>query len=772
MLDFAKNLGVFDEIIFYGDHEADNIVYYLPDELGFSKTSTAGGETDYELMLQLFKDGQSIEGGIDELKKNSGGILSLGVQCGVTELRLEAALEKLVKQKNLPDDTSAALPSWERGKVDLIVLDSTTQDDDTMNDESFVKRIIGSKSPSLLTSDLKSIFNVRLDHRGAAMIASSLAGERGHIAGVLYDMQFRGIQPALDLRIWADLERCYKTISHKLSIKAEFTYYVKFSLGADFEKITREMEENGDLKIEVLSQVTDPQMKQLVDETVKQTKEKVLRELFQPMVNPGIDGMQPISLGLEEAIPKVGVAYQFKHISGVQKRVIDLDFRKRSATMRHHNPQAHLWMMGHQIDHDLSKYSKMVSFSDLWRMHEVGISMVHDFDRENNDLLAAEVLVWRSKDGLAELPENKAGVFSMPNTANPIASFSFTKESHEKKKVAWNTEADEPDGYYYQVRFVFDNLNSEIDTPEEIITDPELSYSRDLPLILNALTMNREVRVLRGNVDFNQLSNVNLRFFVQNENDEILDQKLFLFQPDDDEILWRFRRKEGENIFVTEEKEFHFKENLPSISSSKRYLTNDEIILNSPFPRSGRTIMPVLVGDKSNIHKIWIRLQYQPQGITEKIQKTVTTQAPNFELEDIIINGVDNNIEIEYEIKVLTTEGKIIPLTEGTLMEEALLIDLKELNSSGITIIWRGSSPEDQDLRRLTVELAEKNTAGDFNVLQEIKYRGSDVPGDKELDLTSEFELYYKITRRFSGGESDRTEWIKITGDEIIIDEI
>lgn len=765
MLDLSKNLGVVKNLIFYGDHENDSLVYYLPDEIGFSKTQS-GTEEDYELFLQLFKDGQSIEGGLEELKKNSGGILSLGIECKVTEERLNAALETLTDEHNLPDNIKAAIPSWERGKVDLMILDSITEDEDSINDESFVKRIIGSKSPSLLTGDLSSIFNVRLDSRGAAIIASSLEGDRSHMAGVLYDMKFKGIQPALDLRIWADLERCYKTISHKLGIKAEFTYYVKFSLGADFEHITREMEENGDLKIEVLSQVADPEIKKLVDETIKDTKEKVLRELFQPMVNPGINGSVPINLGLEEAIPKVGVAYEFKHIEGVQSRVIDLDFRERSATIRTHNPQAHLWMLGHQISHKMDRYTKMVNFSDLWRMHELEISLVHDFNGELNDLLAAEILVWRHKDGTTEEPSEMSGVFNKPSRAKTLASFTFSENDQESKTISWTTEKDEEEGYLYQIRFIFDSKNEIIDTPDQIVTSPVVGFSRDLPIILNGMTLNRHIRVLRGNINFDKIHNVNLMLNLQNPENEILDRKILVFNQEDEELDWWFRRKESENVFLTEEKEFHYKENLPSVKSTKRFLTNDEIIINKPFRQGGRTIIPVLAGSEEGIQKIIITLQYKPEGIDDIIQKTIMADSPEFLLENIQIDGISRDIPIRYEIKAITTENKLRDIDDGLVDEEVLIINLKDLKSNEVQLIWAGDSPEDQDLRYLQVEFALKK-GEEFEMLDKKKYRGEHIPENELIDLPNE-PMFYRITKRFTGGQSSRTDWL-IVEEEILL---
>jgi hypothetical protein len=768
MLDLAKNYGNYDEILFFGDSERNDLVFYLPDEVGLSKSGIPGSE-DYELMLQLFKEGQAIEGSIEDLDKNSGGILTLGVQCSVTPSRLENALKKLIADKMLPEGTHASLPPWKRGKVDLIVLDSTTQDENTLDSDNFVNGIIGSKSPSLLTSQLKSIFNVRLDSRGAALVASAFKGDRGHAAGVLYDLQFEAIHPALDLRIWADLERCYQTISHQLSIKAEFTYYVKFSLGADLEWVTQKMEENGDLKIEVLSQVSDPRMKELVDQTVKDTKEKVLRELFHPMVNPGTLGMQPVTLGLEEAIPKVGIAYTFKNIKGVQSKVIDIDFRERSAVIRTHNPQAHLWVMGEQVKDKLDRYTKTVTFSDVWRKHELEISLPHDFEKESNDLLAAEAVVWRKKDGLAEEGMG-SGAFKVPSNASPLASITFTKSDLAAKKIAWTTDPGEADGYYYQIRFLFDTNIEDVDSPGEIITAPKISYSQDLPIILQGMTLNRLVRIKTGNIDFDKIKNVDVFLTLRDEDEKSLEWKQVILNAGNPNQKWLFRRPLGNNVFLQEQREYHFKENIPSIMTNLRYLQDDEVIVNNPLKTGGRIIFPIFAGPKEGLLKVIISLNYQPTGLDQMINKTIIVDGPGFDLEDIKLDGVEQDIPVQYEVTAIMDTGDLYELMKGILEEQALVIDLKELHKGELTVVWQGQSPEMLDLKYLLLEIgAMSDGSDDIEIIRKIKYTGDEQPEDQKVPYDRSKDIRYKITKRFFDGEKNKTDWLQPENDLITL---
>ena len=177
--------------MFYGDHEQENIVYYLPNEVGLAPFISEGDDQEnaYDFFLQIFKEGRAIRGGLEELEDSSGAIMSLGVQCIANEKRLEKARAKLIEAHRLQEDFIFTPPEWKDGSIDLIVLDATTQNKDSINEESFVDSIIGSKKPSLSSSDLKGVFNVRLDRKGAALIAATLKGDRSSVAGVLYDLK-------------------------------------------------------------------------------------------------------------------------------------------------------------------------------------------------------------------------------------------------------------------------------------------------------------------------------------------------------------------------------------------------------------------------------------------------------------------------------------------------------------------------------------------------------------------------------------------------------
>ena len=69
MLDLAKPLGIHEGVIFYGDHELNDLIYYFPDEVSLAPLPDTSDGKLYELFFQIFNEGDIVEGGLDDLRK-------------------------------------------------------------------------------------------------------------------------------------------------------------------------------------------------------------------------------------------------------------------------------------------------------------------------------------------------------------------------------------------------------------------------------------------------------------------------------------------------------------------------------------------------------------------------------------------------------------------------------------------------------------------------------------------------------------------------------
>ncbi|MDD4107648.1 MAG: hypothetical protein PHH93_02900 [Prolixibacteraceae bacterium] len=765
MIDLAKPLGIHNDLVFYGDHELADLVYYFPDEVRLARQTDSNGEGQdmYELLFQIFHEGTVNEGGIEELRKTAGSILQLGVQCKVSDKRLEKAVESLKNVHVLPEDLKVATPHWKDGSVNLIALDAGTMDRSTLGEDSFVKSIIGSNKPSLMSADLKSIFNVRFDRRGTALISSALEGAGGSVAGVLYDLKYTAIRPSVDLRIWADLGRCYDSVSHEVGVHIEFQYYVKFSIGAEFEWLTKKMEENGDLKVELLSQVEDAETKKLVDEMVKEFKESILKELFRPYVNPSV----PEVTNMSGMTPEIGVSYAFKKEKIDHGKIIEVDYRERSTTTRTHNPQSHLWLFGRQITDNRDRYIKKVIFSDLWREQELQINLINDFDVENNDLLSAEVIIWRKRAGKTD--NVPPGRFAIPDNADPLKNITFHKDFKNPVKFSWLYDTGEEIGYYYQIRFLYSSKLKNISSPAEIVTEPFASSNQNLIIFPETYTFYKQIEVRCGNISFDEFSGVDIVLRLKDSNGEMKDVEVVTLNEENKEETWIIRGPDKNHLFVEVTKEFHFKDGSPSIKTEPIYLIDDEVIVNRPLKKSIFELLPVIAGKAENVKEILLKIILDSPTLEEPVTQLHRFSGPGFNADPIKVRLNSNEDKIFYEAQVITDEGKIIDIGSDQIKENVIVLDLKKVNQRNIAFIWDGPSPEAADLKYLRVELRSVDETGKITELDTIEYKGDKPPETVMRNFDRTLTIEMKIVKRFYDGSTEKGQFETITEDKIII---
>ncbi len=764
MIDLSKPLGIHNDIIFYGDHEHSDLVYYFPDQVSLAKQMGGGGDETglYELFFQIFHEGDISEGGIEDLRKSAGSILQLGVQCKVDEKRLEKALESLKGVHVLPENLRVSTPLWKDGSVQLIALDATTTNLETMGEDAFVKSIVGSHKPSLMSTDLKSIFNIRFDRRGTALINSALEGGTGSVAGVLYDLKYTAIRPAVDLKIWADLGRCYDSVSHSVGVEIQ---YSKFSIGADFEWLTKKLVENGDIKIELLTQVEDAETKKMIDEMVKEFKESILKELFRPYVDPAVPSIAGAA-GMDAGFG-IGVSYKFKKEKIDHGKIIEVDYRERSTTVRTHNPQSHLWLFGRQIEENKSKYIQKVVFSDLWREQELEIQLMHDFKADDNDLLSAEVIIWRKKDGLAN--DVNEGRFSIPANADSLKNITFHANAVEPVKMAWLYDENEEVGYYYQIRFLYSGKINNISSPKEIVTGPIYSSNQDLIIFPDTYTYYKQLELRQGNISFDEISGVDIALQLKNKDGELLDVEVVTLNEVTKKEIWTVRGRDKNNLFIEATREFHFKDDRPSIKTEPVYLVDDEVIVNRPLKKSAFELIPVIAGKNEHIKEIILKIILESPSLEEPVTELYRIPGPGFSIDPIGIKLNSNDDIIKYVAQAITDEGKIVDIADGQVTDNALVIDLKKADQDQVVFVWDGPNPEAADLKYLRVELRSLDAAGNVTDLQGIEYKGDELPEPITKVFDRSLKIEMKIIKRFFDGTKEKGEFETITGEEVTI---
>ena len=773
MLDLSKPYGVHEDILFYGDHEQENIVYYLPNEVGLAPIVSDDVDEDkaYDFFLQIFKEGRAIKGGIEALEDSSGAIMSLGVQCIANAERLETARTKLIDEHHLPEDFIFTPPEWKDGSIDLIVLDATTQNVDSINEESFVDSIIGSKKPSLSSSDLKGVFNVRLDRKGASLIAATLKGDRSSVAGIMYDLKMKAMRPALDMTIEADLDRCHTKVSHMVAAGAAIKYgELTISAKAEFEFIKEKLIEDGDIKVNIISQVTSTEMKQMVDDMVKEFTDRVMRELFSPYISPEIPNVN-LPAGANPTPGDgiiIGVAYKFQQKKLFHNKRIFVDYRERSTTLKTHNPQAHLWLLGNQIKDDIHNYTQTVTFGDLWREHHLKTKILHDFEAEQNDLLSAEVLIWRKKDGKKEL--SAAGGFAIPEDAVPLISYTITKDDTKAQEIAWITEPDEPSGYYYQVKFTYRDDIDNVSTPVTIFSKVIYSSSQDLILIPQVLAPLKIFNFKYGSIDNEKVKGVDIYVRAKDEEGKQISQEILSLSDNNQEAFFRVRNHPYDTISLEEERHFHFADGRPTLKQNAVALIDEELILTDPFEFKKVHLIPVITGSTEGFLEILLQINYTASEDNFEFKKLFRAKAPNFKLDEISIPVLEKGDAVDYKFTAITEEGGLIDLDEGQSTTGALLLNVqKQTPDMGITIIWEGPELEKEDLDYVRMEFKLEKKDGTTVKLDSAEFSGKGIPAPINYVVNGEGVLSMRIVKRFISGSKDKGKFKTITNKIITI---
>ena len=811
MIDLGKPYGIHEGLIFYGDHENDSIVYYLPDEIKFAQKENG----DPAVYLQVFQEDKILSGGIDELRKTAGSILQLDAVCEVSPERLKKAVESVRDEFGLPKNLSPATPLWNDGSVDLITLDGST----TGSDSTFVKTVVGSARPSLGSLDLKSIFNIRFDRMGTELIYSAMKGGKGSLVGLMYDLQYTAMRPSVQLRISADLSRCQDTVRHNLDAEVQLTYYVDLSLAAQLEWLTKKMEDNGDIKVELLSTVETPEEKKIVDELVKDFKESV--ELFQPvpdmestvaakslsgkeiadLVKTGVEALSSSkkkdddkkdeSSGKKEEETKedgtdgqgaeaekteledylkyseafhIGVTYQMidHHIEVGRK--IEVDYRERSAVVKTHNPSSHLWLMKEQGGFaSLDKYIDEVKLGTLWKDQEVKIQLLYNFDDPDSDLDTAEVFVWRAKDGIAANYRGEG--LAMKTSTDPLDSFTFSRTSQAERPIAWLSENEEDSGYYYQVHFVYSGSLLNMVSPKEIFTPPVLSYSRNLLIQPDRTIYYKKYPIRAGALNFDEISSAEVRLSMAEAGTGKQTSQIIYLDSQHAEDRFIVRGVDKKVLPLEIEKVFHFRDGRNPVKSLTTLQVDDEIVVSNPVVE--KEFVVILSGIKEGITDVLLSTVIESKEYDSQLNRTFSLSTANGAIQTVKIPFYSNSDTVKYSSIVLSS-GKQVSVEGGIWKPDEpnqLTVDLTTVDQRTITVQWDGKSPEESGLKSLRVVFKDQ----EGNIVQEFSFKGSSAPGPVVFRVSNSIQLMFDIERRYEDGEKEKEDNVQVTSSTVVI---
>jgi hypothetical protein len=258
-------------ITIFPDHADPAQFWYLPGPVQLARRAEDGRA---DLTFIKYRPAAVASG-------KGGGFLTFSV-----DLRLSPELERRILARLSPIARGrpklAAVP-FDEGTVKVVALDlegagGTTAAAAPEGAVRAVEKILGATVPSL-QGDNTAAFSLALTQEGATILEKAFR-EGTTPVGVVYDLKFTGMRPALEVKITADMSRVYD----QFAAGAEGQYaYIKTGIDAGFEKLV----DDGAIRIEVRDFVGAADREAKIQWALDLFKNDLLAKYFTPTLTVG-----------------------------------------------------------------------------------------------------------------------------------------------------------------------------------------------------------------------------------------------------------------------------------------------------------------------------------------------------------------------------------------------------------------------------------------------------------------------------------------------------
>lgn len=332
-------------VLVYRDHAIPSQFYYAAPP---PRIARANGRLMFDILGYIVNLKQSMLSGTQIPEELGAGFLTMGTECVLTDGQREDLLRGLAEQSGIGLDAIALYPiPYHKGTVSILALDQYTSpgaapaapDSATplQGRPTFVERILGSGKPSLL-GDLRTIFSLSLSQDGLTFM-QGLYQDRAAPVGVVYDLSFYGLRPAVDVHVTADLTRVYQHFGGGLSFQYQW-------VAADVQAGLDRLREQGAIKIEITSQATGDAAQKAQDLAMSLFRDQIVQQMFRPTAPSGPPA-PPRALGAAGGQGTTGQSKALLTLRADYKlteesKSVTYDFSQRAPEERTHAPQGFL----------------------------------------------------------------------------------------------------------------------------------------------------------------------------------------------------------------------------------------------------------------------------------------------------------------------------------------------------------------------------------------------------------------------------------------------
>lgn len=498
------------------DFQNPNQFYYFPPAPRIHRDPTTGRPA-----FQLLKYARDITDNPNfsaETREQVGGaFLTMTVDIGVDEEVLADTRNKLGAYAT--GEVVLAPVAFHTGSVRLLALGvegGPIGQVPAQPANVFVERVFGTTKPSLYGDNL-ALFGLHLNQEGATLVQDSFE-HGGNLLGVIYDMTYTAIRPAIQVKAEVDYSRVYDRFEAQIG----FQYAM---IGVELDATLEWLREQGDIKIEITeydpAQTSENALRREAMDLIKNEiiakmfkpslaipraatrstnpLEQVMRlsqDLSRPPTNPSTpasggttldttpapvtEGERgPHSMDGREAAPGSGsqaagsgssagfaLSFSLKFVHQDERRRATFDFRVNQAVNRVAAPQGSLALMKEQLaDTPLSELIREVNLDDeFFRELRAQISVTGDFAELGIDKVVVNATYQPDPDGSIVHTDG----WTFLSATDAAKSFNaLIDRKHPQRLYRYKTQV-----------FLKDAAN--IDAPHRVLSKESVSEQRDL----------------------------------------------------------------------------------------------------------------------------------------------------------------------------------------------------------------------------------------------------------------------------------------------------
>lgn len=398
-----------DGVTIVGDAHDDRQFYYFPNRPHLSVDENNRPAIRFIILKEALDE-------LDENEEDLAGFLVFDVDLSWPEDTLRRIESKLEQELDLDDTPRLAPLPYRRGNVQLMFLDRVTtppplddeEDDEPDEDEPeptpptdvadpnqpWVPFLKASGIPSLY-GDNRAIFSAMLNRKATKLLFGAFEGFMP--AGVVYNLEYVGMQRAFNVHVEADWEQVYHFLQNKFSADLIF-------VNIDIDDVVEELEELKLIKIVASLEVAGAEADDVeaqFDEVRGELQDLILEKFFEPAPNPhAVEPDGNVVGDLVQGARRITNAIRGWPTLGYSRREVDVteihriraDYTVNRAAERLIAPQAHISLFFEDFNITRDQVVTVVDGNDaLWNQTQFDAALNADFAGDGIEAVALDV---------------------------------------------------------------------------------------------------------------------------------------------------------------------------------------------------------------------------------------------------------------------------------------------------------------------------------------------------------------------------------------------